>query len=222
MHRDTRSTNDEEGTSIWLVLAGVFLAAVITALFVIPNLLGARAAAENGAAAHNLQVGLVAFKTFFSREDNFANISPLAMDSYEPSLGFTTGSSTGPKSVSFAVSATGDSIDTAAKSATGNCYYVLDVERASTNHPTAGDFYSHAVQPSTCIASSSGAATGNGDGSGNKGGSGSGNDGSGNKGDGGNGNKGGNKGDGSGNDGSGHKCHTDHESKSGEQHEHFC
>jgi hypothetical protein len=192
VRRRTTPINDEEGTSIGVVLAGVFLAAVITAFFVIPNLLGARVAAENGAAAHNLQVGLVAFKTFFSRQDNFSFISPSAMDGYEPSLSFTTGASTGPKSVSFAVSTTGNSIDSAALSVTGNCYYILDVERITVSHPVSGDFYSYAVQPSTCVANAAGTS-----GSTSSNGGGTGYDG-------------------------GHKCRSDNESPHGEANEHFC
>jgi len=149
-------------------------------------------AAENGAAAHNLQVGLVASKTFFPREDNFLFPSPSEMDGYEPSLSFTTGSSTGPKSVSFAVSATGDSIDSAAPSVTGNCYYILDVERITANHPGSGDFYSYAVQPSTCVANTTGTS-----GSTSSSGGGRGYDG-------------------------GHTGRSGNESPNGEAHEHFC
>ena len=192
---------DEVGLSLWVILVGMLVSALVTALFIIPNLLGARVAAENGAAEHNLQVGLVAAKTFFSQSESFSGMAPGGMDATEPTLAFTTGPSVGPKSISFDASTDGNVVTMAALSYTGDCYYVLDVERITATEPVSGDFYSSATNPPACVAtlaatiatSSSGTTTTTTGPSTNAGGG-----------------------------GDGHKCHTDHESGSGEEHERYC
>jgi hypothetical protein len=145
---------DEEGLSIWTVLGGILLSSFLVSLFIIPNLLGARTAAQNGAAEHNLQAGLTDVKTYFTGDNSYIGITAPGMDVVDPILTFTTGSSTGPKNVSIARSASGSSIEMAAKSATGACFYISDVERLSTNHSASGDFYAAVSSPASCSASS--------------------------------------------------------------------
>jgi len=145
---------DEEGLSLWTVLGGLLLSSLLVSLFIIPSLLGARTAALNGAAEHNLQAGLTDVKTYFTGDNTYAGITAPGMNAADPQLTFTTGSSTGPKNISIAASASGSSIEMAAKSATGACFYISDVERLSTNHSTSGDFYAAVSSPASCSASS--------------------------------------------------------------------
>ncbi len=145
---------DEDGLSLWTVLGGLLLSSLLVSLFIIPNLLGARVAAENGAAEHNLQAGLTDFKTFFSVDNTYAGISSGSMDAEDPTIQFTTGASTGPKVISFSASSSGSSVEMAAKSSTGACFYISDVERITASFSSGGDFYSAAASPAICSASS--------------------------------------------------------------------
>jgi hypothetical protein len=136
---------DEEGLSIWIVLGGLLLSALLVSLFIIPNLLGARAAALNGAAEHNLQASLTSVKTYFDTNgSSFANISSAAMAAIEPTLTFTTTSqSSGPKNISIATnSGLGPGfVGISALSSTGACFIIWDVETQYPGGRSPGVYY---------------------------------------------------------------------------------
>jgi hypothetical protein len=147
---------DEEGLSLWTVLGGLLLSALITAFFVIPNLLGARSATENAAPQHNLQAAIPAAKVLYGTNNGtYTGVTNSALSAAEPTLTFVaTGTgSTGPHHVAYAISTGGNAITMAAASATGNCYYVMDVELATASVVTAdslsgaGTFYNAVKNP---------------------------------------------------------------------------
>lgn len=127
---------DEDGLSLWTVLGGLLLSALVTSLFIIPNLLGARSSTQNAAPQHNLQAAITAAKTQFSTSGNYSGTTASSLSAAEPTLTFVAGASTGPKTIGFTLGAGTNgniqSITMAAQSPTGNCYYALDVESASS------------------------------------------------------------------------------------------
>jgi hypothetical protein len=198
---------DEDGLSLWTVLGGLLLSALVTAMFVIPNLLGARTATENAAPQHNLQAALPAAKVLYgTNSSSYTNITSADLDAAEPTLKFNaTAPSSGPHHISFATSLSGggggmmmysyetpgsypppssgggvslpsyelmmamrlpppppspptNTLVMAAASSTGNCYYVADVEGATSTFsgvPGSGTWYASAASPGGgCVASS--------------------------------------------------------------------
>ena len=148
--RDVFTRGDERGLSLWTVLGGLLLSALVTAFFVIPNLLGARNSTLNAAAEHNLEAALTAGKTYFAQGDTYAGLSPAALQADEPTLTFVGGTtaSTSPKDISAGASPT--SLIMAAKSTgTGGCYFVWDNEFGSG----AGTYYANSPS-GTCDVSS--------------------------------------------------------------------
>ena len=157
---------DEKGLSLWTVLGGLLLSALVTAFFVIPNLLGARNSTLNAAAEHNLAAALTAGKTYFAQGDTYNGITPAALQADEPTLTFASSTtvSTGPKAISIGsggTSGNGWSLVMAAKSTgTGGCYFVADVENTGSSMissangiPTPGDYYNNSTS-GTCDAAS--------------------------------------------------------------------
>jgi hypothetical protein len=154
---------DEEGLSLWTVLGGLLLSALVTALFVIPNLLGARAATQDAAPQHNLQAAMPAAKVLYgTNNSSYTNVTAAQLSAAEPTLTFVSGTaSTGPHHISFAAGSGGNSLVMAAASSTGACDYIIDVETASAGAvttdglPGAGTYY-NAVKSTTggCLASS--------------------------------------------------------------------
>lgn len=124
---------DEEGLSLWTVLGGLLLSALITAFFVIPNLLGARSATLDAAPQHNLQAAIPAAKVLYGTNNStYTGVTASALSTAEPTLKFVTGTtaSTGPHHINYAVGT--NTIIMAAASSTGNCYYVADSESGAS------------------------------------------------------------------------------------------
>ena len=148
--RDTFTRKDERGLSLWTVLGGLLLSALVTAFFVIPNLLGARNSTLNAAAEHNLEAALTAAKTYFAQGDTYNGITPAILQADEPTLSFVsnTTASTGPKDISIlAVNGGTGLIMAAASTGNGGCYFVFDVELG----PTANVYYANTTS-GTCDA----------------------------------------------------------------------
>ena len=138
---------DEKGLSLWTVLGGLLLSALVTAFFVIPNLLGARNSTLNAAAEHNLEAALTAGKTYFAQGDTYAGLSPAALQADEPTLTFVSGAtaSTGPKNISIEAVGPAQLVMAAASTGNGGCYFVWDDETG----PNAGTYYANSTS-GTC------------------------------------------------------------------------
>jgi len=152
---------DEEGLSLWTVLGGLLLSALITAFFVIPNLLGARTATQDAAPQHNLQAAIPAAKVLYGTSNSsYSTVSGTALNGAEPTLQFSgTTASTGPHHINFAASTGGQGIIMEAQATkSGPCYYIADVDSATSslvsgNIKGAGTWYAASTGACTAVAS---------------------------------------------------------------------
>ena len=141
---------DEKGLSLWTVLGGLLLSALVTAFFVIPNLLGARNATLNAAAEHNLEAALTAGKTYFAQGDTYTGLTTAILQADEPTLTFVGvgTASTGPKVISAGFNYA-ELVMSAQSTGNGGCYFVKDLEFGQY----AGDWYANTTS-GTCDAGS--------------------------------------------------------------------
>ena len=114
---------DERGFTLIELMVVVLIIAILIAI-AIPTFLGAKTRAQDKAAQSGLRNALTNAKAIYTDTDVYTNATPSALQTAEPSLTFTAGTSTGPKVVSVAASAQG--IVMAALSASGVCWVVGD------------------------------------------------------------------------------------------------
>ena len=115
---------DERGFTLIELMVVVLIIAILIAI-AIPTFLGAKTRAQDKAAQSSLRNALTNAKGIYTDTDSYVGSTTTALATAEPSLTFTTGTSTGPKNVSVASNAT--AIVMAAKSAGGTCYVIGDV-----------------------------------------------------------------------------------------------
>ncbi|MGZ6913628.1 MAG: prepilin-type N-terminal cleavage/methylation domain-containing protein, partial [Acidimicrobiia bacterium] len=115
---------DERGFTLIELMVVVLIIAILIAI-AIPTFLGAKQRAQDKAAQSSLRNALTNAKGIYTDSDSYSGATTTALAAAEPSLSFTTGTSTGAKNVSVASNAT--TIVMAAKSASGTCYVIGDV-----------------------------------------------------------------------------------------------
>ena len=120
----------------------VLLILAILLAIAIPTILGTSKSAKDRGAQQNLNTALVDSDTVFQTNNqsfalgstaqytSFPTFMATALASDQPSLGFITSASSSPSSVSVYVSAGGNGIVLANRSAAGNCWYTVDNPRA--------------------------------------------------------------------------------------------
>ena len=128
-----RREDRDEGFTLIELMVVVLIIAILIAV-AIPTFLGARKRAQDRAAQSSLRNALTAAKTMYTDSSSFAaaDESATGLITVEPSLTYAAAgtASTGPKNVS--VSATADTWAAAAKSDSGNCYWIKEVATAGT------------------------------------------------------------------------------------------
>ena len=134
MLRTRLDRDDEDGFTLIELMVVVLIIAILLAI-AIPTFLGARTKAQDRAAQSNIRNALTAEKTFYT--DNQAYTATAAsMTAIEPSLTYVggvpaAGSAAGQVGLTLVTqTATGDTIQVAARSAGGTCYYLQDVQVA--------------------------------------------------------------------------------------------
>jgi type IV pilus assembly protein PilA len=130
----------EEGFTLIELMVVVLIIAILIAI-AIPTFLGARQKAQDRAAQSNLRNALTAAKTaYVDSQDYSSDVANSVYSSIEPSLTFlATGNSTGQGVISVAAPAS-DTIILAAKSASGQCFFIKD-DTGATGNTQAGTFY---------------------------------------------------------------------------------
>ena len=123
--------DEDEGFTLIELMVVVLIIAILIAI-AIPTFLGARARAQNRAAQSSLRNALTAAKTMYTDTNNYtsADSSSTGLSTVEPSLQYVAAAvaSTGPKVVSVAAGGgSGTTWSAAAKSDSGNCYWIKDV-----------------------------------------------------------------------------------------------
>jgi type IV pilus assembly protein PilA len=125
--RNTEGDVEKEGGFTLIELMVVLLIIAILLAIAIPTFLGARTRAQNRAAESNLRNALTAAKTLYTDTSDYSGVTTTSMQSTEPSLTFTTGSTSTQGNVSVNVStATTQTVYLAAYSQSGTCYYLED------------------------------------------------------------------------------------------------
>lgn len=136
--RPTRCS-DEGGFTLIELMVVLLVLAILLAI-AIPTFLGVTVSANDRAAQSNLNTVLTNAKAQFqSNGQSFTGgtdpVSTASLSSEEPSLNYTTGASTGPGSISWAVATGGNGLVLAALSTSGSCWYVVDNTSGVTGSP---------------------------------------------------------------------------------------
>jgi type IV pilus assembly protein PilA len=129
---ERRRKGSEEGFTLIELMVVVLIIAILIAI-AIPTFLGARARAQDRAAQSSLRNSLTAAKTLYTDQNDYSTALPgsatTGLQSVEPSLTYVAAAtaSTDPKTVSVAVTGTGNVIwSAAAMSKSGTCYTITD------------------------------------------------------------------------------------------------
>jgi type IV pilus assembly protein PilA len=163
-----RLREQEEGFTLIELMVVVLIMAILMAI-AIPTFLGAKNGANDRAAQSNLNTALTSAKSLYANGGSYsttvsAEVSALA--SGEPSLTFTTGSSTTSGQIYVNTDTTsGNWVELGAHSSTNTCWYIADIESGSwpsgfSTQPTGsaiGTFYGQG--PATSSACSGGTVT---------------------------------------------------------------
>jgi type IV pilus assembly protein PilA len=146
----------DRGFTLIELMVVLLIIAILLAVM-IPTFLGSRDKALNRSAEADLRNALTAAKTLYSDSGDYSGAaSATSLQSVEPSLSFTTGSTSTPGQVSVSVAVDYETIDLATLSGSGNCFYLQDVASASAS---SGTWYaSQSGSNSSCVAPASGGA----------------------------------------------------------------
>jgi type IV pilus assembly protein PilA len=128
--RNTEGDVEKEGGFTLIELMVVLLIIAILLAIAIPTFLGARTRAQNRAAESNLRNALTAAKTLYTDTSDYSGVTTTSMQSTEPSLTFTTGTTNTLGNVSVNVPTGNQTVVLAAYSQSGTCYYLEDLGSA--------------------------------------------------------------------------------------------
>jgi type IV pilus assembly protein PilA len=153
---DRRNAEGEAGIDSGFTLIELMVVLLILAILLaiaIPTFLGVTKSANDRAVQSNLNTAVTNAKSYFQNSSQSYGTTGAAavvsvLTTQEPSIGWTTGASTGSNSISVFVDATaatatdGTGIILAGKSSTGNCWYVLDNSVGQTTADVPYTFWS--------------------------------------------------------------------------------
>ncbi len=115
------------------LLVALLIISILLAI-TIPTFLGTRHSAQNRSAESDLHNALVTAKTYYSGRGTYAGLTLATLRSSEPSYDWITGTiTTGSPDATISVASGDQHIYLATLSASGQCYFVADVESATSS-----------------------------------------------------------------------------------------
>ncbi len=141
--RDAAVDAGEDAGFTLIELMVVLLIMAILLAIAIPTFLGVSGSANDRAAQSNLNTALTNVKSYYqNNSQSFGSTAATtvvsAMTTQEPSLQWTTGTSSGSGQISVYVAADGNGIVLASEAKTGYCWYLIDNEAAETDTTIKG------------------------------------------------------------------------------------
>ena len=132
----------EDGFTLIELMVVVLIIAILLAI-AIPTFLGARTKAQDRAAESNLRNALTAEKTFYVDNQTFT-ATPASLSAIEPAILYVAGfpGAAGAVGVTTVTNSTADdTVQLVAKSASGACFYLQDVQVTNPVGAAAGTTY---------------------------------------------------------------------------------
>jgi type IV pilus assembly protein PilA len=129
--RIRQADRQDEGFTLIELMVVVLIIAVLLAI-AIPTFLGVQNKAKDRAAQSSVRNTLTAAKAMYADDSDYLQATAANLGGVEPSLTFVAGASTDPKQVSVAATPGAQTFVAAARSATGNCFYIRNASNGQT------------------------------------------------------------------------------------------
>jgi type IV pilus assembly protein PilA len=147
--RNTGEVGEDAGFTLIELMVVLLILAILLAI-AIPTFLGVTKSANDRAAQSNLNTALLNAKAIYQTQgQTYTGLTVTSLTNSEPSLTYTTSSSTAQGVISVFTSADGNGVVLTAFSAAKNCWILADNTSGVTATPISATTYTNATAPGT-------------------------------------------------------------------------